>query len=641
MIWTVDSSGSGGDFLTITEAIEVAADGDTIEVWPGTYAESLDYAGKAVTIRGTGGSAVTMLTSADVGVTFDEGEPAEAVLEGFTVTAAEHGVVVSGASPTIRDLVVTGSGGTGLRGGGVYVVDGSPAISDCELRGNTGDYGGAAWVEGVLSDPVFTDCVFAENTAQWGGALLVQFDSATSVVGCTFEANSAGQGGGAVGINDRGRFTSTDTDYVGNVADVTHGAAIFADPGSIVMIDGGEVSGNGSAGWETRENWGSVWVNNTTLIVTGVTFATNQAWVGSAIAAYTGSDVDVSGSTFDGNSGGSGGAIATSAADSLTITGSTFTGNTALNGGGALWLDQTGGVTVSTSTFCGNTSDTHGGAVWEAAGTLSSSWSNVVFADNTAPSGGAARWEGGTVTVTNATFVGNTAPDGAAAWMASDADVTFVNTAFAHSDGSALYALAVQVATSWSLFWGNTTDAGGALPPDVVTDGAGNVFADPLLVAWSDDGDCANDDFTPAVGSPLVDAGDPSLTDANGTVSDIGAYGGPAALLGDADADGWFDHLDCDDADASVFPGAAEVPDDGIDQDCDGADTITPDTDVDTDTGGETDLPDTDVPTSSRAWAPGGDTGPTDPGAGCGCASGPPGSGLAALLALLALRRRR
>ncbi len=40
----------------------------------------------------------------------------------------------------------------------------------------------------------------------------------------------------------------------------------------------------------------------------------------------------------------------------------------------------------------------------------------------------------------------------------------------------------------------------------------------------------------------------------------------------DADGDGWLACDDCDDAAASRFPGAPEVPGDGIDQDCDGVD---------------------------------------------------------------------
>lgn len=49
--------------------------------------------------------------------------------------------------------------------------------------------------------------------------------------------------------------------------------------------------------------------------------------------------------------------------------------------------------------------------------------------------------------------------------------------------------------------------------------------------------------------------------------------------LGDFDGDGWARPLDCNNRDASVFPGADEVPYDGIDQDCSGADV----TDVDGD----------------------------------------------------------
>ena len=42
----------------------------------------------------------------------------------------------------------------------------------------------------------------------------------------------------------------------------------------------------------------------------------------------------------------------------------------------------------------------------------------------------------------------------------------------------------------------------------------------------------------------------------------------------DADFDGYdrsiYGGLDCDDSDAEIYPGAKDVPEDGVDQDCDG-----------------------------------------------------------------------
>jgi hypothetical protein len=53
------------------------------------------------------------------------------------------------------------------------------------------------------------------------------------------------------------------------------------------------------------------------------------------------------------------------------------------------------------------------------------------------------------------------------------------------------------------------------------------------------------------------------------------------ALVADADGDGFAKGADCNDGDAAIHPGAVDTPDDGIDQDCSGADATVLDRDGD------------------------------------------------------------
>jgi hypothetical protein len=190
--------------------------------------------------------------------------------------------------------------------------------------------------------------------------------------------------------------------------------------------------------------------------------------------------------------------------------------------------------------------------------------------------------------------------------------------------------------------WYADTDADGFGDPAVLVFGC-----DPLDGSVLDGSDC--DDGDAAVFPGAAELCDGADQDCDGEVDDDAidaltwwpdvdedGYGDEAALtvtaclapIGHVD-----DGTDCDDADASVFPGADEVVGDGVDQDCDGADAVD-----DTETGPGT--------TEDRTWQPTVDeTGITGKAvSACGCASGDPraavGGWLAAALAVGGLRRR-
>ena len=131
--------------------------------------------------------------------------------------------------------------------------------------------------------------------------------------------------------------------------------------------------------------------------------------------------------------------------------------------------------------------------------------------------------------VGNNVIVNNRAASGAGGLAFNNADEGMVwNNVFAHNDVAALWADGSDqfdieyndVVGSPVAYAGTLWDRTGIL---------GNIATDPDFVSFTDDGDPFDDDFHLSPGSPCIDTGHPApqLNDADGSRSDMGAYGGP------------------------------------------------------------------------------------------------------------------
>ena len=326
-----------------------------------------------------------------------------------------------------------------------------------------------------------------------------------------------------------------------------------------------------------------------------------------------------------------------------TLTGLMLTGNTTSHYGGGLslvWSD----ADVENVWIVGNTANQAGGLhVKESSATLSNLWisdnhgtyagglrdtggdsvyENLVVVGNSATTAaGGLYGEGTSSTFANVTFVANEAPLGAAlnfggpSFSTASFQGAVVANNLASNDGGGIAVWDTSTLTLADCnFWGNT-------PQNFLDDNAsgwdptgsnGNTSLDPEFLDTSG-ADPADWDLHLSFTSPLIDAGDPTVLDPDGSTSDVGAFGGPGAGGFDLDGDGaplWWQPgpydvasypvlgWDCDDLDAAFGPtfGCDDADGDGwslADGDCDDGDASLnlddADGDGDTTCGGDCD----------------------------------------------------
>ncbi len=124
---------------TIQLAIDQAVDGDTVNIAPGTYHESINFRGKNITVQGSGPGVVIDNLGAGAPVSIISGETRRAVLQNVTIqngaaqeTPDAGGILIENASPTIQNNSILKSAECG-----VAIVNGAPLMLNNHISGGT------------------------------------------------------------------------------------------------------------------------------------------------------------------------------------------------------------------------------------------------------------------------------------------------------------------------------------------------------------------------------------------------------------------------------------------------------------------------------------------------------------------------
>jgi hypothetical protein len=601
-----------GGGLYVGDGASARVDGlvvaDAVATWGGgVYATGASLSGALLEVTGSwsdySGSGVYAY---DTSLDFDELR----IVDASGDLASGAGMMLLGGSTLVaRGGRVEGCGPVGagaLSGGGIRLEGGSLVLDGLRFEGNSAWAGGALSLDGAAS-AALTDVVFDGNSASdEGGAAALAGASSLDCTRCTFTANDANDGG-ALFAGDDAQVTDVDGDWSGNSA-WERGGAVRSDESLEIVFDGSAFDGNqaGSSGGavsvddlflpllatnataegnRSEDGDGGVFAfgSDTTAVVAGGRFVDNDAELGSggAISFEPGlgswADLSVVGATFDGNTAAQrGGAVDAWRGGVVLFDSVSLVDGTAGEDGGAISARDVVDVVVLRSAAHGNEAGDAGGALFvqDVSGVVS--LTSTTWTENASEDGGAVAAEGSAVEVVNNTFLANDASSEGGHVRLSDGALAFVNNIAAWAvDGGGVWVDAASADATDTYYNDTFSNGGGDWAGSLSEPSAdsGNLGVDPLLRAWSPNG-LLDDDLHLLVGSPCIDAGEPTLFDLDGSRSDIGAYGGPLADVADLDGDGWLDHVDCDDNDPARNPGAIEVPYDGIDQDCDGWDLL-------------------------------------------------------------------
>ncbi len=448
--------------------------------------------------------------------------------------------------------------------GALVLTDSVASVRDVRFEDNAGAFGADVAASGAGEAVLLERLVARRSRASDSGGSVHATGLKLTVRGSQFEDTAAEQDGGAVAV------------FGGEavLVDVSVAGAAAARGGALAVVNGGlaatglDVTGSAATG-----DGGALHAVASTVSLSGQIVGAKAGGDGGAVWAYGGAVDLIDLLARDGEA--AHGAVAYQAWGTLRVRASRLEANHA-RGAGAVHGGEGSVLEVTRSLLCENTAAGEASGVYVGGGTLDDVITNTVFFGNTASAGAtlAVRddappsQDGPRVRVHNDTFVED-AVGVAVVDLAGTADLS--NDLFFGDAPVVALSDDARLTGGWNLAFDPSGD-----PPDLgdidAFPAGGEVFAGPRFQRYVS-GDC-DALLWLGVGSPARDAGDPRIVDPDGSRSDIGAFGGPDADLRDLDGDGAFEDQDCDESDPDVYPGAPEIPYDGIDQSCSGADLV-------------------------------------------------------------------